>query len=225
MKVISPLNRAIISSKTSLLKSKDEITSPLKEIKTNNQGKKNNFKKISIGITLLASIAFFVLNFFRKSGKKNNIFMNDVIVTGNNSLRDLFKKFTLDDYNSEKMFKINAHIHSCKSDGKLSPIEILNQALECAQKLPEDEKFVFSLTDHDTIDGVLEIAEEISKDPQKYSKIEFIPGIELSVKHHNPKLSKKPVELDYLIYGFDLKSPEIINETARRKKSIRKGYE
>lgn len=141
----------------------------------------------------------------------------EIIVTGSENVKKTVENLKIDDYDSSKIFKANLHIHSTASDGKLTPIEILNQAVECAKKLPDNEKFIFSLTDHDSISGVREIANEIAKNPDKYSKLKFIPGIELSTKHHNLNLSKKPVELDFLIYGFDVNDTKITSEVNRRK--------
>lgn len=154
------------------------------------------------------------------NNKKTEEKIKEIIVTGKENVKKTVDALKIEDYDSSKNFKANLHIHSTMSDGKLTPIEILNQALDCSKKLPNDEKFIFSLTDHDSIEGVKEIAKEISKDPDKYQKLKFIPGIELSTKHHNINLSQKPVALDFLIYGFDINDPKIYAETERRKKAL-----
>lgn len=190
------------------------------DIAENKDTKKLNKKYLILAALAFASIAAFVVS------KKAPILINnkktvdkakEIIVTGSENVKKIVGNLKADDYDSSKVFRANLHIHSTASDGKLSPLEILNQAVECSKKLPSDEKFIFSLTDHDSISGVLEIADEITKNPDKYSKLKFIPGVELSVKHHNPNLSKKPVELDFLIYGFDVNDKKIQTELNRRK--------
>lgn len=67
--------------------------------------------------------------------------------------------------------KIDCHMHSCRSDGELSPAELMQKCLE--QGI--DHAF---LTDHDTVDGV----EEAMIACQKLN-IGFSAGIELSSVH------------------------------------------
>ena len=47
------------------------------------------------------------------------------------------------------MKAIDLHIHSTKSDGSYTPIELVNYALEKGLS-------AFALTDHDTTDGITE---------------------------------------------------------------------
>lgn len=63
---------------------------------------------------------------------------------------------------------IDLHIHSTASDGSLTPIEILKTAHQVRLG-------AFSITDHDTINGVKEVLDaDLPKD------LKFIPGIEIS---------------------------------------------
>lgn len=174
----------------------------------------------ALSVASVATIAICKKRAVNINNKKTEEKIKEIIVTGSENVKNTVSNLKAEDYDASKIFKANLHIHSTMSDGKLTPLEILNQALDCSKKLPDDEKFIFSLTDHDSIEGVKEIAKEISKDPDKYQKLKFIPGIELSTKHHNINLSKKPVELDFLIYGFDINDPKISAETERRKKAI-----
>lgn len=223
---INPANQIIVASRNYQLRSVQKKEQQGVDIKTNTEKIKKVTMMTSFAAALLGVVAY--LNFGKKFNKNiNPISLNgirnfskkteSIIKIGVENVENIVRKHNINDYDSSKVFKINLHIHSTESDGKLHPLEILNQALQCAQKLPENEKFVFSVTDHDSIDGVRQIAKEIEKNPKKYSKLEFVPGIELSTIHHNKSLSKKPVELDFLIYGFDVEDKEIINEVARRK--------
>ncbi len=71
------------------------------------------------------------------------------------------------------MSKIDLHIHSNISDGKLSPKEIVDLALE--KNIP-----AISISDHDDIGGI--------KEALKYAKdkdLEIIPGIEITITVEN----------------------------------------
>ena len=66
------------------------------------------------------------------------------------------------------MERIDLHTHSNTSDGSLTPTEVVKAAKDAGLK-------AIALTDHDTVDGVLE-----AMDAAKSMNIECIPGIELS---------------------------------------------
>lgn len=65
---------------------------------------------------------------------------------------------------------IDLHTHSTASDGCYTPEQLITYAAEKKIK-------AIALTDHDTVDGILEAQETAEK-----CGIEFIPGIELSVQ-------------------------------------------
>ena len=97
--------------------------------------------------------------------------------------------------------KIDLHIHSKCSDGKLSPSEILHESLIRGVVL-------ISITDHDSIDcqeeAIILAAE---------NSVEYIPGLELSVSFSHPEYgNSKPVSLDFLAYMYDIKNQQLINK-------------
>ena len=143
--------------------------------------------------------------------------INKTIIETKNDFKKILSGLNHEDFNSSNIFKANFHIHSNLSDGKLEPLEILNQANKYAQKLPSNEKFSFAVTDHDNIKGVKIIYDEIKKNPDKYKKLHFIPGIELSVKYHNQQFAQNPIELDFLVYGFNPDNPKLQQEITRRQ--------
>lgn len=65
---------------------------------------------------------------------------------------------------------IDLHCHSQLSDGELTPVDLLKQALHANVKL-------FALTDHDTMAGLQELFEAAQNHP-----IKIISGIEVSVR-------------------------------------------
>jgi hypothetical protein len=65
--------------------------------------------------------------------------------------------------------KIDLHLHSTASDGKLSPAELVSRAAMAGLS-------VMALTDHDTVDGIPPALEAV----QAYPRLKFIPGVEIN---------------------------------------------
>ncbi len=70
------------------------------------------------------------------------------------------------------MKTVDLHVHSTKSDGSLTPAQLVDLALSKGLS-------AFALTDHDTTDG---IEEAMAAGAEK--GMEVIPGIELSTEYH-----------------------------------------
>lgn len=100
---------------------------------------------------------------------------------------------------------IDLHVHSTKSDGSLSPTELVGAAL----KVPLT---AMALTDHDTVSGIDE-----ALSAAQGTGLEVIPGVELSadyngkeihvvglyVNHSNPKLNEY---LDHFLETRDIRN-------------------
>lgn len=71
------------------------------------------------------------------------------------------------------MGQVDLHVHSTRSDGTLTPTELVKYALE--KRLS-----AIALTDHDTVDGIDEAIEAA-----KGTGLTVIPGIEYSTNYHN----------------------------------------
>jgi len=103
-------------------------------------------------------------------------------------------------------FCVNLHLHTTASDGKFTPETLFNEIIK------QDNKFVVSITDHDTTDGVKKaleyIAKETKKNLDKFKNVRFAPGIEFFGKYENSKLMKRPFELELLGYGINPYSKE-----------------
>ena len=95
--------------------------------------------------------------------------------------------------------KIDLHSHTTGSDGTYSPDEIIKLAIDSNIE-------IFSITDHDTLDGI----KRISELPEN---IFFIPGVEISAEF--------PKTLHILGYGIDL-SHEELNSTLTELQEFRK---
>ncbi|MBO4896872.1 MAG: PHP domain-containing protein [Clostridia bacterium] len=98
---------------------------------------------------------------------------------------------------------IDLHTHSNKSDGSMTPAELVCHAKE--QGLS-----AVALTDHDTIDGVSEALEAGKK-----HGIEVVPGIEMS--------AKSDTELHILGYYIDINNPKFSDglEAVRQNRKLR----
>lgn len=92
---------------------------------------------------------------------------------------------------------IDLHLHSNKSDGKLSVKEL-------AEKIVTSKIDYCSLTDHDTIDGLLE-----TKKIMDAHSIGFINGVEFSVLYERQ-------EIHLLIYDFDIKQMAVVLDERNR---------
>ncbi len=85
--------------------------------------------------------------------------------------------------------KIDLHMHSCFSDGRLSPYELIDLTVK-------HNYDVISITDHDNIDCY-----DTAIDYAREKGIELIPGVEISTLY-------KGGDLHLLAYDFDLKNQE-----------------
>ena len=104
------------------------------------------------------------------------------------------------------------HIHTVHSDGILSVQELLDQAVEYADKYAQknNSPFTIGITDHNTINGCKEAVEIIAQNPEKYKNLRVILGAEISTKEveHAYYKFKKPEKyhvLSQCINPFDEK--------------------
>ena len=94
--------------------------------------------------------------------------------------------------------KFDLQIHSTASDGKYAPAEII----EIAQR---NSLEVISLTDHDTVGGLVEAVSRGEK-----SGVRVIPGIEMSVEDK---------DVHILGYGIDYRNIELLTKLEEFKQS------
>ena len=98
---------------------------------------------------------------------------------------------------------IDLHTHSIKSDGSMTPAEVVREAKKAGLA-------AVALSDHDTIDGVREAMEE-----GKRIGIEVVPAIEFSVQSET--------ETHILAYYLDIDSPKLnrILEECKQTRNFR----
>ncbi len=70
---------------------------------------------------------------------------------------------------------IDLHVHTNRSDGTLTPSEVINNALEIGLS-------AIAITDHDTVEGISE-ARQYLKANKKEAELELIPGVEISAEY------------------------------------------
>ncbi|MFC1863379.1 PHP domain-containing protein [Thermodesulfobacteriota bacterium] len=112
--------------------------------------------------------------------------------------------------------KIDLHIHSICSDGRMTPLEIFEEANRRGMGL-------ISITDHDSI----ECQEEAIALSDEYD-IFYIQGLELSISFSHPGYrDSKPISLDFLAYGYKIsyqplvrKLTELRDHRTKRAKQI-----
>ena len=122
-------------------------------------------------------------------------------------LKNLEKQnFVASKENIEKgIFCADLHSHSIHSDGLGNVSDILTQVAKYADKLNKKngKKFIFSLTDHDSCEGVKEALKIISENPKKFENVKFVTGAELSFLIPSDK-TFNPFEVsEILVYGFN----------------------
>lgn len=82
-------------------------------------------------------------------------------------------------------FRITLHGHSDFSDGRMTPVQFIDQAAKYGDKLAKKwsndvlPPFLIALTDHDEICGCSEILKIISQKPNKFKNLKFVVGSEI----------------------------------------------
>ena len=97
--------------------------------------------------------------------------------------------------------KIDLHVHSKGSDGKLTVEEIMGEAK--ARNIG-----FLAITDHDSIDCQTQASALANK-----AGIRYVPGVELNVTFSHPNcLGGKALSLDFLGYQFDTDNKGLLNK-------------
>jgi histidinol phosphatase-like PHP family hydrolase len=154
-------------------------------------------------------------------------------------LKALLKKFTPDDYSFGKpanentplneifenvingKYRVNLHLHTNNSDGKMTAEEFLAQSVKYADKVAEkinDNKppYTSAITDHNNIEGVKKVIALIAQTPEKYKNFRFAAGCEFMFFDDEHGLKKPTYEAVGLGFNpFD----EELNESLSDKNS------
>ena len=98
------------------------------------------------------------------------------------------------------MKTIDLHVHSCHSDGSLTPKELVELALKTGLS-------AFALTDHDTTGGIGEALLAAAG-----TKLEVVPGIEFSTRWLHRDIHILGYYLDYEADSFQQKLREFLKD-------------
>jgi len=112
-------------------------------------------------------------------------------------------------------FSVNMHMHTNCSDGKMTPAEVLQQAVKYAdfrKDLGKEDPFIFATTDHGNIKAPLEIINTISENPDKYKNLRYVPGVEINAFYNNRQFEL----IGYCINPADENFIEVFNNNARK---------
>lgn len=116
-------------------------------------------------------------------------------------MSSIYRKVILSDNFQLKYYMIvDLHFHSCFSDGTLTPNELLQRAIDA-------QIDIFSLTDHDTFAGVIELHKA-----NKSLKTRVINGVEISARW-------KKYDIHVLAYNFDLQNLGMIDLFKNQKEN------
>ena len=91
------------------------------------------------------------------------------------------------------------HLHTCFSDGTLTPQELVGRSIKAGLS-------AIAITDHDTVAGISPAMEEAAA-----TDLEVLPGIELTAEHEG-------IEIHMLGYLFDYKNAELLERIAELNK-------
>jgi predicted metal-dependent phosphoesterase TrpH len=98
--------------------------------------------------------------------------------------------------------RIDLHTHSTASDGSYPPEVVAGMAVANGVE-------IFSLTDHDSLDGIPAARERAERD-----RMRLVPGVELSV-------SEEGIDVHLLAYGFDPTDPSLVAAVGRYREGRR----
>lgn len=122
-------------------------------------------------------------------------------------------------------FRLNLHMHTSVSDGKMSPNELIDKASHYAnivadKKVDKKPPFVAAITDHDALSGSRKAVELIAANPLKYKNLSLVLGSELSAIYRDPDMLQKPFEYELVAYSvnpFDKRLDKFLEKTRDKR--------
>ena len=108
---------------------------------------------------------------------------------------------------------VDLHVHSNKSDGSMSPAELVTYALEKGLS-------AFALTDHDTTDGLDEALETARSYSAQGQTVEVIPGIEFSTEYEGRDVHILGLYIDYKNPSFQKQLQKFVDSRIERNRKM-----
>lgn len=113
------------------------------------------------------------------------------------------------------------------SNGKGSIYDILEDVLEYANQYktnnPDGEKFIFALTDRDSLEGIQRIIKIVGENPEKFKNVQILPAVKLSFTHEAPESNIGFENSEMLVYGINPFSPDLtkfIEKLSSKRKAM-----
>lgn len=109
------------------------------------------------------------------------------------------------------ILKADLHSHSNYSDGEGLVKNLLDDATDYADVLftKTKQKFIYALSDHDTVEGLKEAMTIMAGNPQRYQNLNFVPAIEVSFAHKASKTGNPCEIAELLVYGINPYSAKV----------------
>lgn len=109
------------------------------------------------------------------------------------------------------ILKADLHSHSNYSDGTGLVKNLLDDATDYADVLfnKTRQKFIYALSDHDTVEGLKEAMTIMAGKPERYNNLNFVPAIEVSFAHKAEKTGNPCEIAELLVYGINPYSPKV----------------
>jgi predicted metal-dependent phosphoesterase TrpH len=104
---------------------------------------------------------------------------------------------------------VDLHVHSNRSDGSMTPSELVDLAIEKGLS-------AFALTDHDTVDGIPEALSRARYWAEQGIQIEVIPGIEFSTEYMGKDIHIVGIDIDYDADFFKQYLTDFVNARIER---------
>lgn len=151
-------------------------------------------------------------------------------------LKAFLKKFTSQDYSFgdnwditaplreifenvlNNTYRVNLHVHTNNSDGKMSAEDYLEQSVKYADKVSQkgvgELPYTSAITDHNNIEGVKKVISLIAQEPEKYKNFRFVAGCEFMIYDDKNGLEKPTYEVVGLGFNpFDKELNTILSDS------------
>lgn len=113
---------------------------------------------------------------------------------------------------------VDLHVHSIRSDGSMTPEELVDYAVEKGLS-------AFALTDHDTVDGIPAALSRAKEWEEKGVQIEVIPGIEFSTEYRGKDIHIVGIDIDYEADFFKKYLTDFVNSRIWRNQKMCKNLQ
>lgn len=110
--------------------------------------------------------------------------------------------------------------------GKENIFDIMDNVANFADKYYQHtgKKFVFALTDSDTLESLRHVIRIIGDEPEKFKNVRFVPAVKISYAHEAPNSDLNYENCNFLVYGINPFSDNLTsfmdNTIQKRKRMV-----